>query len=104
MPLSMFQPFYFTPILLIFFFFFFFAWHFLTQIPFVFLHITSPFARLVQRRLDQTQKLERTEKQRRADEELAAKREAEEREKEKGLRVWPFFQPPPPPPPFSVKT
>eukprot|EP01064_Diplonema_japonicum_P023056 TRINITY_DN33511_c0_g1_i1.p1 TRINITY_DN33511_c0_g1~~TRINITY_DN33511_c0_g1_i1.p1 ORF type:complete len:524 (+),score=157.53 TRINITY_DN33511_c0_g1_i1:39-1610(+) len=43
--------------------------------------------RLVQRRLDQTQKLERSEKQRRTEEELAAKKEAEEREKEKGLRA-----------------
>eukprot|EP01059_Diplonema_ambulator_P037543 TRINITY_DN9980_c0_g1_i2.p1 TRINITY_DN9980_c0_g1~~TRINITY_DN9980_c0_g1_i2.p1 ORF type:complete len:420 (+),score=138.64 TRINITY_DN9980_c0_g1_i2:29-1261(+) len=43
--------------------------------------------RLVQRRLDQTQRLERSEKQRRTEEELAAKKEAEEREKERGLRA-----------------
>eukprot|EP00659_Diplonema_papillatum_P015369 gene15369-23497_t len=43
--------------------------------------------RLVQRRLDQTQKLERSEKQRRVEEENAARREAEEKEKEKGMRA-----------------
>jgi len=41
--------------------------------------------KVVQRRLDQTSKLERAEKQRRADEEQQTKKEAEEREKEKGL-------------------